>query len=91
MRVTQRFTLEAGLFKQKELSLALSKGEKPIFQSIPWYEQEGVFPKLCKFDDGEIVIVIGYDKGCLYYGDYACEANLLTPLSTEQAAKYGVE
>jgi len=61
-------------------------------QPFPWYEQDGVFPCLVKYNsNGEVYLIKSMDgehvvmpDGWLIHVDYC------TPLTSEQAAKYGV-
>lgn len=63
-------------------------------QPLPWYEVEGVFPCLVRFDSGSTYICDGYSidthqVNLVSYG--MANPDVLTPLTPAQAAEYGVK
>lgn len=96
------YTKESGILKYEnmdsftigDLRQILKEGVK-VRQPLPWYEVEGVFdsPKMCiGKSSGKIYIIEGYD-GTQLVDNYENKLGRksVTPLTPEEAAKYGVE
>ena len=93
--ISRSYELCSERWTQSAIAPMLNNGEITTRQPIPWYEQEGVFPCLVLNENYFFpVVATGFDKESKRLTIQGCNGILVdycTPLTPEQAAKYGVE